>query len=53
MSAVAALAAALRVMSDCSQDRKQALSWARSEGLEPPLLIRSQMLYPLSYERGC
>ena len=25
---------------------------ARSEGLEPPnLLIRSQMLYPLSYER--
>ena len=36
MSAVAALAAALRVMSDCSQDRNQALSWARSEGLEPP-----------------
>jgi hypothetical protein len=36
MSAVAALAAALGVMSACSQDRNQALSWARSEGLEPP-----------------
>ena len=36
MSAVAALAAALRVMSDRSQDRNQALSWARSKGLEPP-----------------
>ena len=39
MSAVAVLAAALRVMSDCSQDRNQALGWAgplRYLGLEPP-----------------
>ena len=36
MSAVAALAAALGVREDRSQDRKWPLSWARSEGLEPP-----------------
>ena len=36
MSVVAALAAALTVTMDQSQDRNWPLSWARSEGLEPP-----------------
>jgi hypothetical protein len=36
MSAVAALAAALTAMRDQSQDRNWPLTWARSEGLEPP-----------------
>ena len=36
MSAAAALAAALTVTSDYLQDLNQALTWARSEGLEPP-----------------
>jgi hypothetical protein len=36
MSAVAALAAALGAVRDRLQDRNWPLSWARSEGLEPP-----------------
>jgi hypothetical protein len=36
MSAVAALAAALMAMRDQPQDRDRPLTWARSEGLEPP-----------------
>jgi hypothetical protein len=36
MSVVAALAAALTAVRDQLQDRNQPLTWARSEGLEPP-----------------
>ena len=36
MSVVAALAAALTAMRGQLQDRNWPLSWARSEGLEPP-----------------
>jgi hypothetical protein len=49
MSAVAAL----RVMRDRSQDPNRPLSCALGGTRTPNLLIRSQMLYPLSYERWC
>jgi hypothetical protein len=46
MSAVAALAAALMVARDRSQDRNWLLTWARSEGLRTPnLLIRSKIRF--------
>ena len=47
MSAVAALG----IMRDRSQDRNWPLSCALGGTRTPNLLIRSQMLYPLSYER--
>ena len=48
MSAVAALS----VMRDRSHDRNWPLSCALGGTRTPNLLIRSQMLYPLSYERS-
>ena len=45
MSVVAALAAAPGALPGQSQDRNRPLSWARSEGLEPPTSqIRRQVL---------
>ena len=45
MSVAAALAAVLGALSGQSQDRNRPLSWARSEGLEPPTSqIRRQVL---------